>query len=61
MAARYPSTSGAFSVTFVSEPPSERMEMNTSTLPREMAPFTACFTASSAKERALGSLTVQSK
>ena len=43
------------------EPLSERMETNTSTLPREMVFFTACFTASSAKDRARGSFTVQSK
>ena len=61
IAARYPATMDSFRVTFTSAAPSERTDRNTSTLPREMAFFTACFTASSPKDRLRGSFTVQSR
>ena len=61
MAARYPATMDAFRVTFASAAPSERTDRNTSTFPREITFFTACFTASSPKDRLRGSFTVQSR
>ena len=52
---------GLFRLTAVSWAPSLRTETNTSTFPREMVAFTACFTASSPKDSPLGSFTVQSR
>ena len=61
IAAKYPSAMGLFRLTAVSWAPSPRTDTNTSTFPLEMDAFTACFTASSPKERPLGSFTVQSR
>ena len=61
IAARYPSNVFSFRLMVVSSASSVLTEINTSTLPLETAAFTACFTASSAKDRDLGSFTVQSR
>ena len=61
MAVRYTSSTALFRLTVISSAASDLTLMNTSTLPLETAAFTACFTASSAKDTIRGSLTLQSR